>query len=140
MLGRTANNVYWMARYVERAENLARLLASTYYMSLLPASSGKDSEQWAVPLQLAADRDGFASRFGEVSAGNVMAYMALDPDNVSSIRSSIRMARDNARATRPELTTEVWEGINSTFLELEMMSYPKMVDQGFREFFEWVKE
>ena len=62
--------------------------------------------------QLAADRDGFASRFGEASAGNVMAYMALDPDNVSSIRSSIRLARENARATRPELTTEVWEGIN----------------------------
>jgi uncharacterized alpha-E superfamily protein len=140
MLGRTANNVYWMARYVERAENLARLLASTYYMSLLPVSSGKDSEPWAAPLQLAADRDGFASRFGEASAGNVMAYMALDPDNVSSIRSSIRLARENARATRPELTTEVWEGINETYLELEALSYAKMVDQGFREFFDWVKE
>ncbi len=139
MLGRTANNVYWMARYVERAENLARLLASTYYMSLMPAS-GNDSRQWEAPLQLAQDRDDFATRFGNISAGNVMAYMALDPDNVSSIRSSIRLARENARATRPELTTEVWEGINSTFIELETMSYPKMVDQGFREFFEWVKE
>jgi uncharacterized alpha-E superfamily protein len=140
MLGRTANNVYWMARYVERAENLARLLASTYYMSLLPVSSGKDSEEWAAPLQLAGDRDAFASRYGEASAGNVMAYMALDPDNVSSIRSAIRLARENARATRPELTTEVWEGINETYFELEALSYPKMVDQGFREFFDWVKE
>ena len=66
--------------------------------------------------------------------------MALDADNVSSIRSCIHLARENARATRPELTTEVWEGINQTFLELEAMSYPKMVDQGFREFFDWVKE
>ena len=77
---------------------------------------------------------------GEVTPGNVLSYMALDPDNVSSIRSCIRLARENARATRPELTTEVWEGINQTFLELEAMSYPKMVDQGFREFFDWVKE
>ena len=140
MLGRTANNVYWMARYVERAENLARLLASTYYMSLLPVASGKDSQQWEAPLQLASDREDFAARYGEASPGNVMAYMALDPDNVSSIQSSIRLARENARATRPELTSEVWEGINQTYLELEALSYPKMVDQGFREFFDWVKE
>jgi uncharacterized alpha-E superfamily protein len=140
MLGRTANNVYWMARYVERAENLARLLASTYHMSLLPASSGDASQQWEAPLQLADGREDFESRFGEISPGNVLAYMALDPDNLSSIRSCIRLARENARATRPELTTEVWEGINSAYLELETMSYPKMVDQGFREFFDWVKE
>jgi uncharacterized alpha-E superfamily protein len=140
MLGRTANNVYWMARYVERAENLARLLASTYHMSLLPVASGKNSQQWEAPLQLAADREDFAARFGETSPGNVLTYMALDAENVSSIRSCIRLARENARATRPELTTEVWEGINETYLEIEAMSYPKMVDQGFREFFDWVKE
>jgi uncharacterized alpha-E superfamily protein len=140
MLGRTANNVYWMARYVERAENLARLLASTYHMSLMPVGSGNGSRQWEAPLQLAGDRKDFATRFGEASAGNVMAYMALDADNISSIRSCIRLARENARATRPELTTEVWEGINQSYLELEAMSYPKLVDQGFREFFDWVKE
>jgi len=140
MLGRTANNVYWMARYVERAENLARLLASTYHMSLLPAASGNDAQQWEAPLQLASDRDDFDARYSDVSPGNVLTYMALDPENVSSIKSCIRLARENARATRPELTTEVWEGINQTYLELEAMSYPKLVDQGFREFFDWVKE
>ena len=78
MLGRTANNVYWMARYVERAENLARLLASTYHMSLLPVASGNDAQQWEAPLQLAGDREDFIARFGESSPGNVLAYMALD--------------------------------------------------------------
>ena len=140
MLGRTANNVYWMARYVERAENLARLLASTYHMSLLPAASGNDAQQWEAPLQLAGEREDFVNRFGEITPGNVLGYMVLDVDNASSIRSSIRLARENARATRPELTTEVWEGINQTYLELETMSYAKMVDQGFREFFDWVEE
>jgi uncharacterized alpha-E superfamily protein len=140
MLSRVAESIYWMARYVERAENLARLLASTYHMSLMPVGSGNGSRQWEAPLQLAGDREDFATRFGEASAGNVLAYMALDAENISSIRSCIRLARENARATRPELTTEVWEGINQSYLELEAMSYPKLVDQGFREFFDWVKE
>ncbi len=140
MLGRTANNVYWMARYVERAENLARLLASTYHMSLLPVASGNDAQQWEAPLQLAGDREDFLSRYREVTPGNVLAYMALDVDNAASIRTCIRLARENARATRPELTTEVWEGLNETFIELEGMSYHELMDRGFREFFDWVKE
>jgi len=140
MLGRTANNVYWMARYVERAENLARLLASTYHMSLLPAAGSNDALQWEAPLSLAGDREDFLKRYSDIMPGTVLAYMALDPDNSSSIRSCLRAARENARATRPELTTEVWEGINQTYLEMEAMSYSKMVDQGFREFFDWVKE
>jgi uncharacterized alpha-E superfamily protein len=140
MLGRTANNVYWMARYVERAENMARLLASTYHMSLLPANrSGKDDD-WEAPLRLVADRSDFLQRYGVVSAGTVLPFMALDGDNPESILSAIRLARDNARATRTELTTEVWEGINQTYIEIEGMSYAKMVDQGFREFFDWVRD
>lgn len=140
MLGRTANNIYWMARYVERAENLARLLASTYHMSLLPAGSINDVRQWEAPLQLLPDRALFLERYAEITPGNVLACMALDPENISSIRSCIRLARENARATRPELTTEVWEGINQTYLELENVSYSKLVDEGFREFFDWVKD
>jgi uncharacterized alpha-E superfamily protein len=140
MLGRTANNVYWMARSIERAENLARLLASTYHMTLLPAASGNGVKEWEAPMQLAGDRQDFLERYGEITPGHVLAYMALDPDNVSSIRSCIRQARENARATRPWLTTEVWEGINQTYLEIESMSYAKLVDRGFQEFFDWVKE
>lgn len=140
MLGRTANCVYWMARLVERAENMARLLASTYHMSLMPVAGGNDAQQWEAPLRLAGDREVFLERYGEITPGTVLQYMVLDPDNVASIRSAVRQARENARATRPELTTEVWEGINQTFIELESLSYSKMVDQGFREFFDWVKE
>jgi uncharacterized alpha-E superfamily protein len=140
MLGRTANNVYWMARYVERAENLARLLASTYHMSLLPASGANGSAQWEAPLTLAGDRGDFVTRYSDISPGDVLRYMALDADNPASIRACIRLARENARATRPELTTEVWEGINQTYIELEGMSYHQLIEGGFREFFDWVKE
>lgn len=140
MLGRTANNVYWMARYVERAENLARLLASTHHMSLLPAGSGDDEQEWHAPLQLVGDGEDFAARYGTVTAGHVLEFMALDAANVSSIRSCITRARENARAVRPWLTSEVWEGINNTYLELESMTYARLVDQGFQEFFDWVKQ
>jgi uncharacterized alpha-E superfamily protein len=140
MLGRMANNVYWMARYIERAENMSRLLASTYYMSLLPATNGNDVGQWEAPLQLGGNREDFLSRYEEVTPATMIAYMALDADNPNSIRATIRNARENARATRTELTTEVWEGLNQTYLELERMSYNKIIDQGFSEFFDWVKE
>jgi uncharacterized alpha-E superfamily protein len=129
-----------MARYVERAENMARLLASTYHMSLLPSGSGSDADQWEAPLRLIGDRNAFLAHYGTISAGTVLPYTALDADNANSIRTCIRLARENARATRNELTSEVWEGINQTYLELESMSYAKMVDQGFREFFDWVKD
>jgi uncharacterized alpha-E superfamily protein len=140
MLGRTANNVYWMARYIERAENMSRLLASTYYMSLLPVAGGNNVGEWEATLRLGGDREDFLSRYDEVTAAKVMAYMALDADNPNSIRATIRNARENGRATRTALTTEVWEGLNQTYLELERMSYAKMIDQGFTEFFDWVKE
>jgi len=140
MLGRAANNVYWMSRYVERAENLARLLASTYHMSLLPSAGGNGTQDWEAPLSLTGDTDDFFTRYDEVSAANVLAYMALDVDHPNSIRSVVRCARDNARATGTALTTEVWEAINHTYLELETLSYQKMLDKGFQEFFDWVKE
>ncbi len=140
MLGRTANNVYWMTRYVERAENMARLLASTYHMSLMPMSNQAGIDQWEAPLRLVGDREDFLSRYQEITPGTVLAYMALDHQNPGSIRASIAQARENARATRTELTSEVWEGLNQTYLEVETMSYPRMVDQGFGEFFDWVKE
>lgn len=139
MLGRMANHTYWMARYIERAENLARLLASTYHMSLLPATNSIRTNDWEAPLRLSGAQEDFITRYQDVSSGNVLKFMALDPENVSSIRSCIRSARENARATRPWLTTEVWEGINQTYIEIESFSYARMVDEGFQEFFDWIK-
>lgn len=140
MLGRMANNVYWMARYVERAENMARLLASTYHMSLMPSSRSNDVRHWDAPIDLSGNREKFLERYDDVTAASVISYVALDADNPNSIRSNIRQARENARATRGDLTTEVWESINQSYIELENLSYPKLVDQGFQEIFDWVKE
>lgn len=73
----------------------------------MPAASGNNVQQWEAPLQLAGDREDFIARYQDVTPANVLTYMALDVDNAASIRSCIRLARENARATRPELTTEV---------------------------------
>lgn len=140
MLGRTAGNVYWMARYVERAENMARLLASTHHMALLPATNGEAVRHWQAPLELGGDWKDFLARYEELNAGNVIRYATIDPEHINSIRANIRRARENARSTRQDLTNEVWESINQTYLELERLSYPKMVDQGFHEVFDWIKE
>jgi uncharacterized alpha-E superfamily protein len=135
-----ANNVYWMARYVERAENMARLLASTYHMSLLPASDHNSIRHWNTPIDLSGGRADFDQRYEEVSSATVIAYTLLDNANTDSIRNNIRRAREDARATRQDLTTEVWESLNQFYIELESFSYPKLVDQGYQEVFDWVKE
>jgi uncharacterized alpha-E superfamily protein len=135
-----ANNVYWMARYIERAENMARLLASTYHMSLLPAIDDDNLRHWDAPIDLSGSRADFERHYDEVTPGNVIAYIFLDPANPNSIRSNIRRARENARATRQDLTTEVWESINESYIQIENLSYSKLVDQGFQEIFDWIKE
>ena len=110
---------------------MSQIACQYTYMSLLPV---RDSPSNELQLQLASDREDFPLDTAKLPPGNVMAYVALNPDNVSSIQSSIRLAPGKRQATRPELTSEVWEGINQTYLELEALSYAKMVDQGFREF------
>ncbi len=141
MLGRTANAIYWMARYVERAENLARLLASTYHMSLMPHSSDNGANHWQAPMALSGNGDLYYERYGEaLSPDHVLAFTVLDNDNPSSIRSCVRQARENARATRTALTTEAWEAINHTYLDLEGVTYQTMLDRGYLEFFDWVRD
>ncbi|MBB4285520.1 alpha-E domain-containing protein [Roseospira goensis] len=139
MLSRTAANLYWMARYVERAENMARILDVSHRMSQLPA--GQDAtREWLPALVISGQRPAFEARYDDVSAGHVIAFMALDPDNPASILATLREARENARAERNMLPTEVFESLNTTWLEMREIHYSRLVEWGFREFFEWVKE
>lgn len=140
MLSRTADHLYWMARYAERAENTARILESAYQMSLMPLEGSRDGSEWAAVLDVSGGRPRFVESYGAVTLGVVVAYMALDMDNPSSIRSCIRHARETARETRHLLSSELWESINQTWLEVRDMTYPRVVEQGFSEFFEWVRD
>lgn len=140
MLSRTANNLFWMARYVERAENTARILDVTYRMSLMPQNQILVQQEWFAPLNITGTLFPFSGRFSMVGAHDVLRYMVLDPGNPSSIVSCAREARENARAVRGSITSEMWEVINSTWLELQNVDEARLDSEGVSEFFDWVKE
>jgi uncharacterized alpha-E superfamily protein len=139
MLSRTADHLYWMSRYMERAENTARMLDVNYQTSLLPQSADASHKGWKGLLSISELSGDFASRYGEVNARNVMEYMVADPRNPSSIRNCLMAARENARAVRGTLTTEVWETQNQTWLEFQRMVGAGSFHKDPSALFEWVK-
>src|SRR5881628_494849 len=143
MLCRTANELYWMARHIERAENTARLLDVTYRMSLLPYEAIEPglawAEPWAVPLITSGLATGFYERFRELSAENVLRFMILDSSNASSIYCCLRSARESARSVRGAITSEMYEDLNSAWLDMRIQDYDTIQVTGVSEFLEWVK-
>lgn len=139
MLSRTADHLFWMARYMERAENTARMLDVNYQTSLLPQSADAAEKGWKGLLSISELSGDFAKRKGEVNARNVMDYMVGDAANPSSIRSCLMAARENARAVRGTLTTEVWETQNQTWLEFQRMVGTGNFHRDPSTLFEWVK-
>ncbi len=139
MLSRTADHLFWMARYMERAENTARMLDVNYQMSLLPQSEGAAERGWRGLLSISELSGDFAKRCGAVTPKSVMDYMVSDAENGSSIRSCLMAARENARAVRGTLTTEVWETQNQTWLEFQRMVATDAFERSPGEAFEWVK-
>jgi uncharacterized alpha-E superfamily protein len=139
MLSRTADHLYWMSRYMERAENTARMLDVNYQTSLLPQSADAAAKGWMGLLAISELSGDFASRYGDVNARNVMEYMVADTRNPSSIRNCLQAARENARAVRGTLTTEVWETQNQTWLEFQRMVGGGDLHRDPSALFEWVK-
>ncbi|MEK9947074.1 MAG: alpha-E domain-containing protein [Alphaproteobacteria bacterium] len=139
MLSRTADNLFWMGRSVERAENTARMLDVTYRNAMLPSAT-EHSNEWIATLNVGGDVDAFFDKHPLASARNVIEYMALDPTNPSSIYTSLENARENARATRGTITSEMWESINDTWLEMRSHTWEKIETRGLSRFFDWVKE
>ena len=139
MLSRTADHLYWMSRYTERAENLARLLDVTYQMSLVPKTLAVENQNWGAILALNSLEQSFFECYDEVSAENVLRFMVLDPSNLSSIYSCLRAARENAHAVRGTLTSETWESCNMTWLEVREQQFEPIMAAGIGQFFEWVK-
>jgi len=139
MLSRTADHLFWMSRYTERAENTARMLNVSYETSLLPQSSATVQAGWEGLLSISELLTAYTKRHGQVTPQNVMQFMVIDESNPSSIISCLSAARENARAVRGALTTEVWETQNQTWLEVNRMirSGEFQADPG--KFFEWVK-
>lgn len=139
MLSRTADHLFWMSRYMERAENLARLLDVTWQMSLVPQSLETVNQSWNAIVALNSLEEAFAAKYSTVNAENVLRFMVSDADNDASIHSCLRLARENAHAVRGTITTEMWEMLNSTWLEAREKSFEQIWGAGIGDFFEWVK-
>lgn len=140
MLSRTADNLFWMARHIERAENTARILDVARRSSLLPlGTEGAEAYLWYAPLNITGCAARYETRYGLARADAVTHYMALDPDNPASIYSCLRLARENARSVRGAITSEMWEVINATWLELKRQPCAMQSDD-FSDFFDWVKD
>ena len=139
MLSRTADHLFWMARYTERAENTARMLDVNIQTQLLPQSVEAAEQSWRALLGISELLPAFDAKYGILSRNDVLDFMVCDPANPSSIVSCLTSARENARAVRGTLTTEVWETQNTTFLELSTLLDDGMLEREPSEFFEWVK-
>ncbi|HSS69529.1 MAG TPA: alpha-E domain-containing protein [Casimicrobiaceae bacterium] len=143
MLCRTANELYWMARHIERAENTARLLDVTYRMSLLPYDAVEPglawAQPWAVPLITSGLATDFYERFKDLSAENVLRFMIFDSGTPSSIHCCLRAARESARAVRGAITSEMYEDLNSAWLDMRTYDYELIEANGISEFLDWVK-
>ena len=140
MLGRTASSLYWMSRYMERAENLARLLEVGYRISLMPGAIEGHRDEWHSTLQSCACDHGYAQKHDEIATATVIDFLIFDEDNPSSIRSCIKTARNNGRAVRTALTRDVWESINATWNELAQVKPSSMTADRLPVFLEWVKQ
>jgi uncharacterized alpha-E superfamily protein len=140
MLSRTADHLFWMARYMERAENTARMLDVNYQMSLLPQSAEQTEQGWRGVLGISELIPSFHEHYPTYEARNVMEFMVRDARNLSSIVACIGAARENARAVRGTLTTEVWETTNQTWLELNrLLARNSDFHRDPSALFEWVK-
>src|SRR3979411_1078999 len=119
MLSRTAENLYWLARYVERAEYLARTNEGTLPVTALPNTYIGKTNEWDSGLLTAGVSASFYEIFKEADEHNVVEYLSFSPANPSSIKNCIENARLNSRSVRTALTSEMWDTINSAWIELQ---------------------
>ncbi len=114
MLGKTANGLFWMFRYIERAENIARLVDAGLRMALTRTTP--DGDEWTSLLATAGAKQAFDEKHDEANTANVVDFLLRDRDNPSSVRANIEAARSNARLVRTAVTREVWESINQCWM------------------------
>ncbi len=119
MLSRTADNLYWLSRYMERADFLARIIDAAQRLATLPTAYGGTGSEWESTLNAAGALDGYREHIGAVNETSAIYYLAFDPQNSSSICNCLEFARTNARAVRTALTIEMWQSINTAWLEMK---------------------
>jgi uncharacterized alpha-E superfamily protein len=139
MLSRTADHLYWMARYTERAENLARMLDVNCRMTLLRQEEDVVRRRWTSTLATVGQLEPFTAAHGSVSQAAAIDWISFERSNPGSIEQCLNLARENAHAVRGTLTSETWETLNATWLEIRGFRRDTVSEQALANFFEWVK-
>lgn len=140
MLSRTADHLYWMSRYIERAESLARLVDAHYRMSLLPHSPETLARSLSSTMTALHMEKAYKEKHETVAPKTVFEFVSLDREYSGSIFSCLKSARENARAVRGSLTSELWETLNSTWLDARSQAARRSARADIGQFVEWVKE
>ena len=137
MLSRVANSIYWLARYIERAENVARSIDVNLQLQLdLPG----EVRPWEPVIQIAGNADDFFKKYAHASFENALTFLTFDKENPSSIISCVAAARENARCVRERISSELWIAINQFYLKLSDAEMPKQVLAAPHAFYSSVKE
>jgi len=139
MLSRTADHVYWLGRYAERAENLARTTDVQYRLSLLPHAGSAEQQGWEKVLATLGLEAAYAERHAALEPHRIIDFLAFDSSNPSSILSCLRTSRENARAVRGAISSEMWETFNATWLEARAQAPSRFTALNIAEFLDWVK-
>ena len=136
LLSRSAEALFWLARYIERAENLARILDVNETFS----RDRSGGQNWLSIVQLHADQEGFFARHALADAATVLRFYVIDPANPTSILSAVRAARENARTLRPLISTEMWVQINMFFNRVAALRDIDLIPELLSSLFAWIKE
>jgi uncharacterized alpha-E superfamily protein len=139
VLSRVADRIFWMCRQMERAENLARILGVSSNM-VLSGSKALQRQNLMAPLSITGTEEAFQQRYKELTLPALIQFLALDRDNPTSIYSCLKWARENAHAVRWQITSEMWETLNATWIEMRKVRRDRVTESGATEFFDWVKE
>jgi uncharacterized alpha-E superfamily protein len=140
MLSRVADRIFWMSRQMERAENMARILGVTSNLVLFSNKDTQQRQNLMAPLAITETDEEFFANHKKLTLPALLDFMALDEKNPSSIYSCLKWARENAHAVRWQITSEMWETLNATWLELKGFKRKDIVGADATSFFDWVKE
>lgn len=139
MLSRTAESLFWAARHMERADNIARKLEVGYRMSLMPNEGININTEWHSILNASDALDSFYQYYDEINQANIEDFLIYDKRNPSSVKNCIKQARNNGREARTALTTDVWYALNQSYLEFKKFEYGRLRRLDLPSLCEWVK-
>lgn len=139
LLSRTAENLYWLTRYLERAETMARLLDVGVRTSLTPNIGGGYRNEWQSVLLSSGTAPDYSAKYGEVRERDVVTHLFFDEENHSSVASCINRARENGRIVRTALTTAMWDALNVTWAELREIKRTERSKVDISDLIEWTQ-